>query len=409
LHLRTGVVGLAVVAVVVTALVAVGARSGSGGDSKTVVAAGAAGGAADTALSVDDAPGQPAATSSTSTVTAAPQPAATRADDPVVVAQRRRPTPGTTAPPPLTTPPTVAPVPAPAPTTTVTTLPPRPTPPVDLRGKLVYSSDAGGPDGHAVEEDIWVSDPDGTNARRFVAVAGMDMYPDLSPDGRRLTWSNFVREDAPNGWRIVVADADGSNLRTLVKAPGAAQYPRFSPDGTEILFRTAADGSGSAAADASFFIMSSDGSNLREVPGAAELKPWRANWGSDGRHIVIDSWASATYGPLDRGLWVLDLQDGSRRSLGIGAEPAWSPDGKQIAFARNDGLWIVDRDGLDRRLLVPGHCGDPSWSPDGALLTYRCIDDDPYGDYDVWTMRADGTEQKNLTDSRRYQERYPSF
>jgi Tol biopolymer transport system component len=52
---------------------------------------------------------------------------------------------------------------------------------------------------------------------------------------------------------------------------------------------------------------------------------------------------------------------------------------------------------------------DPSWSPDGSLLTYRCTDPDPYGDHDVWTMRPDGTDQRNLTDSRRYQERDPSF
>jgi TolB protein len=295
------------------------------------------------------------------------------------------------------------------PPTTATTLPPVPSLPANLRGKIFFTSDNAGSDDYWIADDIWVMDPDGRNARRLFALPGHDMYPDLSPDGRRLTWSHFEDEHAPNGWGIVIADADGSNRRTLARAPGAAQYPRFSPDGTEILFRAPADGSGSVGADQSFFIMSSDGSNLREVPGAADLKPWRADWAPDGRHIVIDSWATGSYGPLDRGLWVLDVRDGSRRSLGIGGAPAWSPDGKAIAYARNDGIWIVNSDGSDHRRLAPGVCMDPSWSPDGSLLTYRCTDPDPYGDHDVWTMRPDGTDQRNLTDSRRYQERDPSF
>lgn len=54
-----------------------------------------------------------------------------------------------------------------------------------------------------------------------------------------------------------------------------------------------------------------------------------------------------------------------------GSEPAWSPDGKQIAYVKNasDGyIYIIRSDGKRRRRLVPGD--DPTWSPGGRTLAY---------------------------------------
>jgi TolB protein len=252
-------------------------------------------------------------------------------------------------------------------------------------------------------------DADGRNPYRLIAVPGINMQPDLSPDGRRVVWAHFSRADTPNGWSIVVADADGSHLTTLVKAPGSAQFPRFSPDGRRILFRAAADGSGSVSAPNAFFTMSADGSNVREVPGSAELAPWRADWAPDGRHIVIDSTVGDTTGPYGHPLWILDLQDGSRHRVGSGGAPAWSPDGDHIAYAGDHGLWVMGGDGSDPHQIAGANCADPAWSTDGTHLAYRCTADGPSGDHDVWTARPDGTEARNLTRTTQFQETFPTF
>lgn len=59
--------------------------------------------------------------------------------------------------------------------------------------------------------------------------------------------------------------------------------------------------------------------------------------------------------------------------------PDWSPDGRRIVFAMNDGerddLWVADADGAHARLLLDcrGRCrwlDDPDWSPDGKRIVY---------------------------------------
>lgn len=92
--------------------------------------------------------------------------------------------------------------------------------------------------------------------------------------------------------------------------------------------------------------------------------------------------------------------------------PAWSPDGTKIAFESNrDGtlaVWTMNADGTDQRRLKPGLSGyQPAWSPDGKKLAFTSARD---GTDDILVMNADGTgEAVNVTSSSGCCERYPSF
>lgn len=105
-------------------------------------------------------------------------------------------------------------------------------------------------------------------------------------------------------------------------------------------------------------------------------------------------------------LFVRSLQPGAGLSrilpLGFWAmQPAPGPDGSRIALAHpSDGenvdVWVVNRDGsgLQRLTTHPSIDDQPAWSPDGRWIAFRSFRD---GKSDVWAMRSDGSEQRNLT------------
>lgn len=84
----------------------------------------------------------------------------------------------------------------------------------------------------------------------------------------------------------------------------------------------------------------------------------------------------------------------------IDYEPAWSPDGKFIAFVSNRSgplkVWTMHADGSDPRQLTVGDHEDdaPAWSPDGSRIAYVSMQD---GQAEIYLTRADGTQTQRLT------------
>src|ERR687895_2844660 len=54
-----------------------------------------------------------------------------------------------------------------------------------------------------------------------------------------------------------------------------------------------------------------------------------------------------------------------------GAEPAWAPDGKRIAFARGRNVYVMRADGSRLRRLTRRGGVTPVWSPDGKWLLFH--------------------------------------
>ena len=54
------------------------------------------------------------------------------------------------------------------------------------------------------------------------------------------------------------------------------------------------------------------------------------------------------------------------------SDPQWSPDGRRLAYVRDDELWVVEADGSRTTLVVakPGGGTEPRWSPDGGRLAF---------------------------------------
>ena len=83
-------------------------------------------------------------------------------------------------------------------------------------------------------------------------------------------------------------------------------------------------------------------------------------------------------------------------------DPAWSPDGRQIAFSSDrDGnreIYVMGADGGSVRRLTdhPAWDGHPYWSPDGSRILFES-NRGPGQTFEVLTMLANGRRLRRLT------------
>jgi Tol biopolymer transport system component len=152
-------------------------------------------------------------------------------------------------------------------------------------------------------------------------------------------------------------------------------------------------------------VMNADGSGKRTLT----RKAWNVEapaWSPDGRRLAFERRA----GPLTNGQCACDIDvfvmnaDGSgqqnlTRHPVLDTHPVWSPDGQKLAFVRYRDVWVVDADGSGQRRLTLNREGDrsPAWSPDGKRIAFVSF----HGrNWEVHVMNADGSGHRNLTRNR---------
>lgn len=95
------------------------------------------------------------------------------------------------------------------------------------------------------------------------------------------------------------------------------------------------------------------------------------------------------------------------------AMPVWSPDGSKLAFySSRTGtyqVWTMDADGSNQKMVSDGQREYfyPSWSPDGKQLTFQGLSE--HLDYDIFVANADGTDLKNITPDNRLDQYWPRW
>ncbi|NQU22709.1 MAG: PD40 domain-containing protein [Candidatus Nealsonbacteria bacterium] len=123
-------------------------------------------------------------------------------------------------------------------------------------------------------------------------------------------------------------------------------------------------------------------------------------WSPDGKQLAFVSIRNHK-----REIWIVDSSGKNERFITSGFLPGWSPDGKQLAIARFNEkrqrqIWTVGVDGKGERQLTSegfSHCA--AWSPVGDKIAYWSGDGRGVGQ--IWVMNSDGTDQVQLTHSEK--------
>ena len=130
---------------------------------------------------------------------------------------------------------------------------------------------------------------------------------------------------APRNQQLFIADGDGTNARPLVPSASFDANASFSPDGQWVVFTSTREGS------ADLFRVRLDGSGLERLTDSPAFDD-QAAFSPDGRAVAF---VSSRSGQAD--IWVLELE--TRRLVNVtnhpagDFRPAWAPDGRSIAFS----------------------------------------------------------------------------
>jgi len=290
--------------------------------------------------------------------------------------------------------------------------------------------------------------------------------PELNPDGQWVAYTvrtKMLKEDK-NETRIWMVSTHGGDALPMTAEGVSSGHPRWSPDGKFLAFTSSRNGGKSQvwllnrlggeavrltdmhqgvgdfewSPDSTRLVLvlqdpkpeDADAEKDKDKPAPAKPKtqpPW-----------VIDrlQFKEDTVGYLDNRrthLYVFSVEKKSLTQITSGefddSQPAWSPDGKQLAFtsnrsapdpdaSRDSNIWVVSADNTDKGAHLtqittnPGTDNQPAWSPDGKWITY-VTQLDPhlfwYATQHLAIASSSGGEAKVLTQTFDRSVHRPSF
>src|SRR5262245_20506205 len=204
--------------------------------------------------------------------------------------------------------------------------------------------------------DLYVTAAGGARPKKLSGQRGMNTGAAWSPDGSKIALT--LSKDG-NAEIYVINANDGSILRRITNDKAIDTSPAWSPDGSQLAFVSDRNGG------PQIFVVSSSGGAARQVSfnGSYNTTPtWSPR---PAKHIIA---YTTRHGDVyDIVALDLDAKSSVRvtQSEGSNEEPAFSPNGRAIAFARaGQGVFIANADGTGKAVKIwSGSATGIDWGP----------------------------------------------
>ncbi len=206
-----------------------------------------------------------------------------------------------------------------------------------------------------------------------------------------------------SGGRVYRMDSDGETITPLTPAGQTALSPAWAPDGQRFAFTQLGAGRGPVA------VQPLTAGALLQTPGTATGLNITPAFSPDGRLLA---YAHSDESGTD--IFLANIADrccAQRLTVGRYADnlsPTFSPDGRRIAFVSTRSgppqIYVMAADGTDQELLAPfdygatGSSNAPEWSPDGANVVFHR---EVTGSPQLFLVDVAGRRVRQLTSSGR--------
>src|SRR5580698_4216045 len=261
---------------------------------------------------------------------------------------------------------------------------------------VAYSVDSASLKTDKNETRIWLIRISGGDALPMTAAGFSSTHPRWSPDGKFLA---FLSERSEGKAQVWLLNRQGGEAQQLTDTPQDVEDFAWSPDGRRLVLvlKDPTSEELEAAKEKSTTPAHSSAADSEDKKSKSK-KPWVI----DRLQFKVDE-----VGYLDRRrthLYVFDITKKSLTQVTSGdfddSEPAWSPDSKLLAFTSNrsagdpdlnynSDIWVVPTDvnnannsaHLTQVTTNPGIDMSPAWSPDGKSIAYVTMLDPKLFDY----------------------------
>lgn len=259
-------------------------------------------------------------------------------------------------------------------------------------------------------KEIWEMDYDGANQHQLTHLGTTSLTPRWSPDDSHIAFTCFEPYRNIVSAQICMYSTLTNRVISFPRFPGTSASPAWSPDGNQLAFMASVQG------EPDIYVTDASGRHMHRVTysvGVSTSPTWNPKTGNqiifvsdrgglpdlfqmnaDGSNLQKIPLSAAT------GVAAADLP-----ATGYVVDPAWSPNGELLAFswrrpAGNYDLYVMD---LATHQLIEltrdsGENERPSWAPDDRHIVFESTRS---GSLQIWSMLADGSEPRQLTNSGR--------